>query len=448
MRTLRAASTILTLAGLAAAISCSGKDDDKSLDSAGGSGGSSASGANGGTGGTISLTGGSGGMSGGSAGAMSGNTGGTDGTTGGSSSGGTDAGAGGEPGGVAPCDLSALGSCGSESVEAVLRTVNMLLVIDKSGSMTDPLSADDSKWTAMKTALGAALENVKSEMNFGLVLYPYSPFHVIPELNCDDVCCDVEPGSAAVNVPITAGTISVREIARQLDDTAPGGGTPTAAALDSALDYFVNGEGASLPGNNYVLLATDGGPNCNAELTCEEDACTTNLDGSCPSGNCCRYENTRNQCLDDQSVLAKLEALTAAGISTFVVGLPGTQQYAEYLNQFAVAGGVASTSGDTSYYAVSGDQGVEGLLSVFEEITTQLVRSCDIPLADAPSNPDLVNVAVDCGVVPQENDDGSGWGFDEPAAPTALVLHGPVCDRLQQNGAKRIDVVFGCPTVR
>jgi hypothetical protein len=435
------------LAALGAAISCSSNDDDKSLDSAGGSGGSSASGASGGTGGTIALTGGTAGMTS-SSGGMTGTTGGTDGTTGGSSSGGTEGGAAGDNGGVGKCDLSALGSCGTESVEAVLRTVNMLLVIDKSGSMTDPLSADDSKWTAMKSALGSALENVKSEMNFGLVLYPYSPFHVIPEVNCDDTCCDVELGSAAVNVPITPGTISAPEIARQLDDTAPGGGTPTAAALDSALDYFVNGDGASLPGNNYVLLATDGGPNCNGDLSCEADTCTTNLDGSCPSGNCCKYENTRNQCLDDGSVLAKLEALTAAGVSTFVVGLPGTQQYADYLNQFAIAGGVPSTSGDTSYYAVSEAQGVDGLLSVFDEITTQLVRSCDIPLSDAPSQPDLVNVAVDCDVVPQENDDGSGWDFDEPSAPTAVVLHGPVCDRLQQNGAKRIDVVFGCPTVR
>jgi hypothetical protein len=131
-----------------------------------------------------------------------------------------------------------------------------------------------------------------------------------------------------------------------------------------------------------------------------------------------------------------------------MVGLPGTQQYASYLDEFAEAGGVPASSGDTSYYAVSEDEGVEGLLNVFETITTQLVRSCDIPLSQVPSQPDQVNVAIDCDVVAQNADDGSGWDYDEPSAPSAVILRGPVCERLQQDGAKRVDVVFGCPTVR
>jgi hypothetical protein len=448
MRTLRAASTILVLAITAAALSasCSGKNESSGLDDP--SGGTSGTGNGGSSGAGITVTGGSGG-SGGSGGTMGGTagsgTGGTEPGTGGFSAGGTTGEAG--DSGIAQCDLSALGTCGGESVEAVLRTVNMLLVIDKSGSMTDPLG-DQTKWDAMKAALASALDDVRSEMNLGLVLYPFDFFEPIPELNCEDNCCEVADGSAAVNVPITAGTLSVPEIVDQLEDTSPGGGTPTAVALDSALDYFVNGDGAALEGGKYVLLATDGGPNCNADLSCDADTCTTNLDGSCTSGNCCSFTNTRNQCLDNERVMEKLEALTAAGISTFVVGLPGTQQYASYLDEFAVAGGVPATSGDTSYYAVSEDEGVEGLLDVFETITTQLVRSCDIPLTQVPSQPDQVNVAIDCDVVPKEADDGSGWEYDEPTAPTGVILHGPVCDRLQQNGAERIDVVFGCPTVR
>jgi hypothetical protein len=453
MRTLRAASTIVFLSAAAAALSasCASKDDNKGLDDpSGGTSGSSANGGGSGTG--ITLTGGSSGNGGSSAsGGSGGSTGGTDtgGTdTGGSSSGGTSgSGAEGGDNGIAECDLSGLGTCGGESVEAVLRTVNMLLVIDKSGSMTDPLG-DQTKWEALKSALGAAINNVRAEMNFGLVLYPYDFFNPIPELNCGADCCTVAEGAAAVNVPVTAGTLSVPEIAEQLGDTSPGGGTPTAVALDAALDYFVNGDGAALAGNNYVLLATDGGPNCNADLTCEGDTCTTNLDGACTTDNCCSFSNTRNQCLDDERVMAKLEALTAAGISTFVVGLPGTQQYSAYLDEFAVAGGVPATTGDTSYYAVAETDGVDGLLSVFETITTQLVRSCEIPLTQVPSQPDQVNVAVDCNVVPQDNDDGSGWDYDEPSAPTAVILRGPACERLQENGAQRVDVVFGCPTVR
>jgi hypothetical protein len=447
MRTLRAASTFLfvSLSALVLSASCSGKDDDTGLDDP--SGGTSGTGHGGSSGTGIVLTGGTSG-NGGSGGSTGGTpaSGGSDPGTGGSSEGGTGTGEGGTNG-IAECDLSALGTCGGESVEAVLRTVNMLLVIDKSGSMTDPLG-DQTKWDAMKSALGTALDNVQSEMNLGLVLYPYHFARPIPEFNCAEDCCAVADGAAAVNVPVTAGTLSVPEIAEQLDATSPGGGTPTAVALDSALDYFVNGAGAALEGGKYVLLATDGGPNCNEELTCDGETCTTNLDGACKTDNCCTFSNTRNQCLDADRVLEKLQALTDAGISTFVVGLPGTQQYATYLDEFAEAGGVPASSGDTSYYAVSEDEGVEGLLSVFETITTQLVRSCDIPLSQVPSQPDQVNVAIDCDVVAQNADDGSGWDYDEPSAPTAVVLRGPVCERLQQDGAKRVDVVFGCPTVR
>ncbi|HSU39377.1 MAG TPA: hypothetical protein VLJ38_07410, partial [Polyangiaceae bacterium] len=193
--------------------------------------------------------------------------------------------------------------------------------------------------------------------------------------------------------------------------------------------------------------ATDGGPNGNRSLTCEAATCTTNLDGHCDQGNCCGYDDTHNQCLDDASVIDALKALQDAGIPTFVVGLPGTDQYAAYLDDFAEAGGVPN-SGATKYYAVSQSQGVQGLTDVFNTITTQLVRSCEIPLNGQPSKPSLVNVAIDCDVIPPTSADGSGWYLDDQNAPTEVILEGPVCDRLQTDGARRVDVIFGCTTVR
>lgn len=437
MRPLRLASTLLLLGvsvlGLNA--SCS-KKDDTSL----GPTGTGGSGGTGGThGGPITVAGGSGGMSAG----QTGGTGGSD----GSSTAGMDAGGASEEGVPACTTLAGLDQCGITSVKAQLRTVNMLLVIDKSGSMTDPLG-DTDKWTAMKSAVGTALGHVADQMNFGLVLFPYAVFHTIPLDGCDTDCCELPDGDAAVLVPIEQGGRATEEIGYQLDATSPGGGTPTAAALDAALAYFTTGEGAALEGEKYVLLATDGGPNCNDQLACTADTCTANLDGQCTSGNCCKDPDQRNQCLDDLSVLDGLGKLKAANIPTFVVGLPGTQQYASYLDEFAAADGLPSDNGDSHYYAVSETDGVKGLIDVFESITTQLVRSCDVALGQAPANPNLVNVAIDCSVVPQNASDGSGWDFDTTPNPTAVVLRGPVCDDLQANGAKRVDVVYGCPTIR
>ena len=114
MRTPRILSTLAVTAGIAAlsGVACSSTTDKKGLD-------------RGGTGGTASGKGGS---------TMVAATGGS------SGSGGTDSGTGAAAGdnGVAECgELAGLGKCGGTSLIAEFRTVNMLLVIDKSGSMDD-----------------------------------------------------------------------------------------------------------------------------------------------------------------------------------------------------------------------------------------------------------------------------------------------------------------------
>jgi hypothetical protein len=55
---------------------------------------------------------------------------------------------------------------------------------------------------------------------------------------------------------------------------------------------------------------------------------------------------------------------------------------------------------------------------------------------------------VDCQVVPKEGDDGSGWDYDMTPEPSFVILKGSACENLQSNGASRIDVIYGCPTVR
>jgi hypothetical protein len=346
--------------------------------------------------------------------------------------------------GIEDCEtFDGLDECGVTSVEASFSAANVLLVIDKSSSMDDqPTGFELKKWEALKAALAPALEAVAEEMSFGLLLYPFGADAEIP-LDCFEGCCQLPIGSAAVQVPIEAGPGSVDGVMEALEATSPGGGTPTAAALEAALDYFTLGAGAALSGDRYVLLATDGGPNCNAGNTCDAETCTPNLDGDCPAGNCCDGEG--QYCLDDAAVVEQLEALAAAGVPTFVVGIPGTEKYEDYLSSFAVAGGVPNPDGPPDYYAVSAAGGVEALTQTFVDITTHLVRSCEVELVEAPREKKLVNVAVDCEIVPFE--DGAGWDIS-PDAPTTLVLAGDACKHLKREGARRVDVVYGCQTVK
>lgn len=413
------------------------KKDDSTL----GAAGSSASGGSGGS--IIGLGGTSGGGTGGSTGGTGGSTGGTGGSTGGT--GGTGNGEAGQNGDV--CEtLVGLNQCGVMKLEAMPVPVNLLLVIDKSGSMTDkPEGFGLDKWAAMKEALGAALSGAPPTVRFGLLLYPNAVAQTIP-LDCDgDLCCAVPDASDAVRVSV--GPDQVGPIGDALSNASPGGGTPTAAALARALSYFTEGEGLTLEGGRYVLLATDGGPNCNDQLSCDADQCTPNLDGAeqCQGANCCA--GAGEFCLDDGGVTEQIEALRAAGIATFVVGIPGTESYTQYLDAFARAGGVPRQGAEHDYYAVSAASGVSGLTSVLKTITTELLHSCEIELAQPPAQISLVNVAVDCEVLHKDGQE-SGWDFDDINAPTRVVIRGAACDDLQASGARRIDIVYGCTTIR
>ncbi|HEY8944245.1 MAG TPA: vWA domain-containing protein [Polyangiaceae bacterium] len=348
-----------------------------------------------------------------------------------------------------PCENLMAGECGGTSVEANFKTVNILLVIDKSGSMDDtPDGFDMKKWAATKQALEAALSQTAESINFGLLLYPYSLVAPIALDPCVTRCCEVPSGAQSINVPIGPGLETVPDILGTLDGTSPGGGTPTAAALAGAYEYFTTGEGAALQGDRFVLLATDGGPNCNEELTCDADRCTTNLDEQSTTPNYCAG-SLGSRCLDDEAVKEQVAALAAEGINTFVVGIPGTEQYSEYLDAIASVSGVPNTEGPNQYYRVDAEGGVQGLVDVFTSITTQLVRGCDIELASRPYNPNLVNVYIDCEVVPRGEDaDDPSWEVDTSTDIPMIKLRGNVCTRVETRGAERVDVTFGCPSVR
>jgi len=160
-------------------------------------------------------------------------------------------------------------------------------------------------------------------------------------------------------VPIQSGGAAL--ILEELGNTAPSGGTPTAAALTRALEYFTTGEGASLAGEKYVLLATDGGPNCNEDLTCAAATCTLNIEDKCPPNtNCCDAAVDPvgpTKCLDEDASVAAVAALAAEGIKTFVVGIPGTEAYADTLDLLAAESGVANPGAPPDYFAVPADGG-------------------------------------------------------------------------------------------
>ena len=388
--------------------------------------------------------------SGGTSGNSSNGSGGSNSGSGGGSSGGGSSTSGGDGGPTfaeaCPDEAEELGpQCGAEALNSSANAVNMLIVLDKSGSM-DLDAGDQSRWAAMKQALASALTAVQDRMNFGLDLYPRLSLdtQTIDKDTCGQAgnCCSM-PDHDEMSVPIGRGEEAVNLIIEKLDDTEPGGGTPTARALERALEYFENGHGSTLEGDKYVLLATDGGPNCNDLVTCDATLCTTNIDNpdaQCTfsqTNNCC--EDSHEACVDSANVVDRIENLRDAGIGTFVVGIPGTENYSDYLNDFAEAGGQESGDDDYSYFRVDD---VSELAGVFEEITIRLVTDCDITLPTVPQT--APTVVIDCDVIDRyEGDDNEIVNWEWEPGSDEITLTGDACERVQQ-GVGRIDVILGC----
>lgn len=351
-------------------------------------------------------------------------------------------------------------ACLAQKTFSKANPVQMLIVLDKSGSMTSTGLGAGAKWEAMKTALAGALETAKanSNLSLGLELFPAQAVEATCSSTSVESCCEMSAGGAAINVEVKPAATSVDEIMAVINGTSPGGLTPTSVALDEAYNYFVGGGGSTLSGDKYILLATDGGPNCNGSLTCGPEECTLNLDAP-RDDNGCATEAGRMWCVDHAETAAKIQALAGAGIRTIVVGIPGTENYATWLDAFAQAGGAPAPDDQHSYYEVSASAGVSGLQKTFEDITVNLVRECEIQMSQMPPLADMeyLSVAIDCVLVPPESAStgaaGAGstagtknYEIDNSTVPPTVRLLGEYCEKVKK-GVRAVDIVVGCPPI-
>jgi hypothetical protein len=283
---------------------------------------------------------------------------------------------------------------------------DMLIVMDISGSMCSPLFSIPpmlmTKMQIMKAALTGLVSRMETRINFGLMTYP------------GDGAC----GAGAIRngiAPRNAGPIN-GTIGGIADDIfscgiANPGATPTHLSLDAARTYY-----GTIPVNpigRYVLLATDGLPNCGPEL---------------PDGG---TEETVDE------TVAAIAALSDAGISTYVIGFGAdfTGDPAA-LMRMAVAGGTG-----TPYAAMS----AADLDTAFDAIAAEIVvPSCTVMLDGPVRDPALFRVSFDGGAaIPRNPARTSGWDYD-PATNT-ITFYGPECGQVERGEVASIDVDFGCP---
>lgn len=345
-----------------------------------------------------------------------------------------------------PCEGApppdAAGFCGNEIVEVLTEKPSVYFALDASGSMQDEFEGSSvSKLLSAKLAIKDVLLQIGHRVRYGAAIYPDNQgedacapgIQVFPTTQGDPVYCGDASGGPVLSRFLD--NIGFRQAA---------GGTPTSATL-AALAPTLRVLGAK----TSVVLITDGAPNCNPGARCDADSCIPNLerallgDRVCGKDvDCCDPDvlpEARRNCVDDTQSENVLSSLAEDGIRTFVIGLPGSETYADVLDGMAEAGGTARLDADTKYFSVSD---TSDLSSSLFTIGAEVSLDCQIQLQKAPPDTDLVNVYFDSE--PVQLDEENGWSYGGDAT---IELHGESCDVLKGGAVTQLQIVAGCPTI-
>ncbi len=350
----------------------------------------------------------------------------------------------------APVSPDLQSPCGASTVKLQHLRPNLYFAIDASGSMSEGIPRSEEvtsagtgwasydRYAAMSLAIEGLLQRVGHRVSYGATLFPTG----------DRVCdagqeiLELSPGDAvSFAVSGQMGPV-LQELMFSINRRTPRGGTPVAATVRGLLPRLRD-RGAE----TYLFLVTDGGPNCNATADCGPESCIPNLEQA-PIGDGLRCDASRNccapelfgaeNCLDAGGSLAAVNALARAGVRTFVIGIPGSEAFADVLDQLAVAGGLARAESPRYYRASDADQ----LIETVSQLGLGVALSCNIELAEPPPDPALVNVFFDGQLVPADPVDG--WTFSD--AKTVQLL-GSACGLLKTGEVLQADIVAGCPVV-
>ena len=327
--------------------------------------------------------------------------------------------------GEPPCDVT----------KAMLNPIipNMMLVLDKSGSMVanpdgfwdhdaDPNTPKVTRWNSLYDVVKLVVTDYNEVINFGANLFPstsakkeYTAAACVVNMNVEIPVKPLNKDAVLNGIP-------------QAGDTSLVGGTPTAAGITAALNHLKTLDPA-IP--RAILLVTDGAANC--------------ATGAAPPPLFENYDGNVHTIVDN--------AWKNDMIPTYVVGIDtkdvvtdnkqdgnpnATNTYAK-LNELAVQGGKPKDDPVEKFYnAVNQIQ----LKAALDAIAADNV-SCVIPLDEPPSSPDKTKVLVGLEEIPKVMDCTmeNGWVYTD-AEYSAIELCGTACDKLKAE--KQADVEFYC----
>ncbi|MEM6990557.1 MAG: hypothetical protein AAF721_08675 [Myxococcota bacterium] len=294
--------------------------------------------------------------------------------------------------------------CGGDEFSFNASPPNLMILLDRSGSMTgDVNGSSDNRWEVATAAIEQVTLAFSSDIRFGLAIYS----------SCEPGGCSA--GQIVVpiadnNAAAIHGWLNTTAAAGSLDGAGVDLGGKTLILCNSGFPETSTGVSLqALVGEpslqdpertNAVLLLTDGG---------ESSECTDFING--PGG---------ASELFGQNI----------PVRTFAVGMGGASE--AQLGQIAIAGGTV-----VPYFA---DQAAD--LQMALQAIAATVAACTFTLDQVPDDLSELFVFFDGDPAGVPQDAMNGWSYD-PASNT-ITFHGSACEAIESGATANIDIVYGC----
>jgi hypothetical protein len=293
--------------------------------------------------------------------------------------------------------------CEETAIESDGRT-ELLFVVDRSGSMN--LGApgyEGTRWEGVVGAMQTVSVALQQRIAFGLSMYP----------SLDSNEC----GTAAPQLPPEFDNGD--DVSSMLGDffSAPAGATPTASALRSVKEWHLANP---TDRKRALLLATDGAPNCNSTLDPATCVCSSPGDARCGPG------GDAYMCLDDAASVAAVAELGALGVDTYIIGIPGVENFGYVLDQMAAAGN------STRHYVARDYEALESaVVDIARRAGGCTVEVADLDLADVAR----VDIVIDGESVPHDPSQENGYAMVDEHH---VELYGDACENYLTAGAAEL----------
>lgn len=274
------------------------------------------------------------------------------------------------------------GDCGEKPFTITAQAPNLLIVLDRSGSMDGevPNTGGKSRWQVAGEAVAQLLSSYSAKIDFGLNLFSA----------CTGNGC--APGTIVAPIGSSDAAINSAIAGAQLCNS----GDPE-TVVGGTLQALVGEQSLQDPGrDNVVLLITDGHDNCG---------------GGGPAA-------------------AAALASQAVPVTTYIVGFSGDVNAAE-LDAIAQAAGTAP-------YKQADD--ANQLNAALQGIAAG-VATCTFELDSVPPSGGLYTF-FDKNPTPIPQDPNNGWTYDP--ATNSITFHGTACAEIKAGTVKDIDVIYSC----